>query len=76
MRKIIHVCQSVEGALKSWTKQDWQNIADHNNTTVHAVKERFRIWAFEGKRVIPLGEPCEGFSYQDGCPGHIIEDEE
>jgi hypothetical protein len=24
----------------------------------------------KGHRVIPVGDACEGFSYQTGCPGH------
>jgi hypothetical protein len=24
----------------------------------------------KGWEVLPLGQPCEGFSYQTGCPGH------
>jgi hypothetical protein len=23
-----------------------------------------------GHDVIPMGEPCEGFDYKKGCPGH------
>jgi len=68
--KTIHICQSVSGALKNWSKKEWESVAKHNKMTADALKERFRIYEFEGKRVIPLGEPCEGFSYQDGCPGH------
>ncbi len=25
----------------------------------------------EGKVVLPVGEPCEGFDYLKGCPGHV-----
>lgn len=66
----IHVCQSVQGALKNWKKKEWESVARSNDTTADALKEQFRIFDFEGKRVIPLGEACEGFSYQTGCPGH------
>lgn len=24
----------------------------------------------EGKRFLPLGDGCDGFSYETGCPGH------
>ena len=70
MRRTIHFCQSVDGALKNWDRRQWEQVAKHNGMTANAVKERFRIWQFEGKRVIPIGEACEGFSYVDGCPGH------
>jgi hypothetical protein len=68
--KKYHICQSVSGALKNWSKKEWENMANHNGMTVDAVKERFRIYEFEGKNVIPLHQECEGFSYKDGCPGH------
>lgn len=54
----------------------WDEVGASNGMTGAAVKEKFRIWDFEGKRVIPIGEPCEGFSYQDGCPGHEITEQE
>lgn len=66
----IHVCQSVGGALKNWGKKEWASVAKSNNMTIDALKEQFRIMEFEGKRVIPIGDPCEGFSYLTGCPGH------
>jgi hypothetical protein len=25
----------------------------------------------KGRRVLPMGPPCEGFSYETGCPGHL-----
>lgn len=75
MSTTIHICQSVSGAIKNWDKKTWQAIAKDNNMTVEAIKERFRIYEFEGKKVIPIGDPCEGFSYQDGCPGHEARNE-
>ncbi len=41
---------------------------------LEALKEQFRIMEFEGVKVIPFGEPCEGFSYQTGCSGHEVID--
>lgn len=70
MSRIIHVCQSVDGAIKNWGPREWKSLAQSNNMTIAAVKEQFRIMQFEGKKVIPIGEPCDGFSYQDRCPGH------
>lgn len=72
MRRKLHLCQSVSGALKNWSKKEWEHMAKHNNMSVDAVKERFRIMDFERKKVIPLSDECEGFSYQDGCPGHEV----
>jgi len=71
----MHMCQSISGALRNWDKKTWEIVARDNNMTVNAVKEKFRIWEFEGKKVIPFNEPCEGFSYETGCPGHPVEEE-
>lgn len=70
MRRTVHVCQSVEGALKNWKAREWKSIAKSNGVTVAEAKEAFWEYMREGKRVIPIGEACEGFSYQTGCPGH------
>lgn len=67
------MCQSVSGALKNWDKKTWDAVGRDNNIPGEWVKERFRIMEFEGKKVIPLNDPpCEGFSYETGCPGHEV----
>ena len=71
-KRELHLCQSVSGALKNWRKAEWESVAKHNNATVREIKEQFKIYAFEGKLVIPLGPICEGFSYISGCQGHEI----
>lgn len=75
MRRKVHLCQSVPGALANWKRKDWEHVAKANNTTVNAIREAFKIMEFEGKLVIPIGEPCEGFDYKTGCPGHLVEDD-
>lgn len=67
-----HLCLSVSGALKNWTKKEWAAVAKDNNTTADHVKEQFRIYDFESKKVIPFNDPCDGFSYETGCPGHEV----
>ena len=76
MRKTIHMCQSVSGAIKNWNKKTWEAVAKDNGMTVPYLKEKFRIMEFEGKKVIPIHEECEGFSYETGCPGHLITKDE
>jgi len=71
----IHCSQSISGALKNWSRKDWERVAADNGTTAVALKEKFRIWEFEGKKVLPLSDECEGFSYETGCPGHPIKEE-
>lgn len=36
----------------------------------HAI-DYLRLCQYEGKRVIPMGDGCYRFSFQNGCPGHI-----
>lgn len=74
MKTTHHFCQDVRGALKNWNKQQWTDVAADNNMSVVACKEWFRIKEFEGVKVIPIGQRCEGFSDQTGCPGHPIDE--
>lgn len=70
MGRRIHVCQSVEGALMHWDFNQWHAVAKDNKMSVNEVKRWFLQCVREGKKVIPLHEECEGFSYETGCPGH------
>lgn len=70
-----HFSQSVSGALKNWTDRDWARLAAENKTSVNELKDYFWSALEDGKRVLPIGEPCEGFSYKTGCPGHEVKDE-
>jgi hypothetical protein len=74
MRKKLHMCQSIEGALKNWSPSQWKAVARDNKLTVAQVKSEFRHYLREGKRVLPLSNDCEGFDYENGCPGHEIND--
>jgi hypothetical protein len=70
MGTLKHICQSVEGALRNWKKRDWNAVAQSNNSTATEMENHFWDLHSKGTKVIPIGEPCEGFSYQTGCPGH------
>lgn len=70
MVRRIHVCQSIEGALRNWSKRDWKSLAKSNGITADEAMDYFWEQHAMGRKVLPIGEPCEGFSYQDGCPGH------
>jgi hypothetical protein len=65
-----HIAQSIAGAVKNWDDSMWKSLAKDNKCTVSDVKDYFLNALAEGKKVIPIGEPCEGFSYITGCPGH------
>lgn len=75
-RRRLHFSQSVSGALKHWTKDQWETVAQENNTTAERLMEKFRIMEFEGKKLIPMnGIYCEGYSFENGCPGHEAKDQ-
>ena len=44
--------------------------SDGSIPTYEEVREWLLDRLQEGKRRLPVGEPCEGFSYETGCPGH------
>ena len=68
----IHCCVSIRGALK-WPKRKLRGmLVDESGRKLTA--DEVREWLFDqlalGRRVLPMGAPCEGFSYETGCPGH------
>lgn len=70
-----HMTINIEGALRN--KKILNCFTDDNEKPMHPadVRKYLKQCLKEGKRVIPLsGEPCEGFDYQTGCPGHVISD--
>ncbi len=76
MKKIHHWCQDVRGALRNWSKSQWDDVGEDNGMTGAAAKKHFELYQLEGKRVIPMSvPPCDGFSYETGCPGHPVPEE-
>lgn len=75
MNRLVHIVQSVEGALTNWKKTDWDHVAKENNTTPEVVMEYFERCKSRGVKFIPIGDPCEGFTSDRGCPGHEVKDE-
>jgi hypothetical protein len=63
------MCLSIEGTLdprnKKSLKHFWPGL------TAPQAKNLLKGYLAEGKKVLPFGEPCEGFSYETGCPGHL-----
>jgi len=77
--KIIHVCQSVRGALRNWRAREWENCVTDPETGKTLTPNEVREWLFDelarGHEVIPFGDPCEGFDFSGGgCPGHPQEE--
>jgi hypothetical protein len=72
MGTILHCCIDIRGMLK-WSKPKLRGAfrdASGRPLTADEVREHLFDCLAEGKKVLPLGEECEGFSYQTGCPGH------
>lgn len=68
----IHLSQSIQGALKNWSKEDWDENGKENGMSGDELKFIFKKMDLEGKKLIPIDGPCDGFSYETGCPMHEI----
>lgn len=70
--RTVHMCLDIRGALR-WPKTRLRGLLTDEDGRP-ATADQAREWLLdrlgEGKRVLPLGEACEGFSYETGCPGH------
>lgn len=76
MPKTIHMCVSVRGML-NWSrvdaKRNMKSITKSDGTryaSFDELKNELYDELAKGHEVLPLGEPCEGFDYKKGCPGH------
>ena len=72
MSRMLHCCQSVRGAMRL-SKRDLAKMFKRDDGSPVSADDAWEHLADElarGREVIPLGEPCEGFDYVDGCPGH------
>ncbi len=73
MSRTIHCCLDVRGALKNMTRRQLADLFRHDDgsrATSDEAKEHLMDAISKGYQVLPFGPPCEGFSYQTGCPGH------
>ena len=70
---ILHMCLSVRGAL-NWPRRKlkgmFRDIATGRPCSADQAREFLLDELSQGHEVIPLGSPCEGFDYRNGCPGH------
>jgi hypothetical protein len=66
--------------MLGWGKQETvrnlRTITKTDGTPFSSVYE-FRQMCMDelanGHEVLPMGEPCEGFDYKTGCPGHEVQ---
>ena len=75
--KIVHVSVDVAGmiALLSRSRARWARGMKHPDTGEPLTREeaidRLLGMLAQGVLRLPIGAPCEGFSYETGCPGHL-----
>jgi hypothetical protein len=73
MSTVLHTCLDIRGAL-AWPKARLKGLLRHDDGR-EASSEEVHEWLCDqlaaGKRVLPMGEPCDGFSFETGCPGHV-----
>ena len=67
-----HMCVDIEGVLR-WPDKDLRRLFTTEGThekSGKVVRDWLKLQLLQGKRVLPMGEKCEGWSDVDGCPGH------
>ncbi len=72
MSRVLHMTIDIRGAL-DMPRGATRRMLRRSDGSIPTYEE-VRVWLLdrlqEGKRRLPVGEPCEGFSYETGCPGH------
>lgn len=71
----IHLCLDVSGAIRNKMFSGFRDEQGKRMSRKAAHQELLNLQA-QGIKVIPIGERCEGFSYETGCPGHDVQDED
>lgn len=70
--RILHCVLDIQGVL-DWPSARLVGLFRHSDGRVATAEEaraQLRDLLAEGKAMLPLGGPCDGFSYKTGCPGH------
>ncbi|MNJ60112.1 hypothetical protein D3C77_558250 [compost metagenome] len=74
--RTFHIHLSVRGALRDFSKRELKDLfhfEDGRNCTAAEAKEYLAECLAQGREVLPLGTPCDGFDFSGGgCPGHEI----
>lgn len=71
--KTFHMVLDIRGCLANWSPRDMRGMFKHDDGRVMDPREARNVLVDElakGRRVLPIGDECEGFDYQNGCPGH------
>lgn len=72
------MCLDISGALR-WPDKDLAKMFTDDGTPRSGsyVRDWLKLQQAKGRRVLPMCDPpCEGFSYETGCPGHPCEETE
>lgn len=72
----FHVCADIRGMLR-WDGRKLNGALlrdDGSKMSADEVREVLYDCLAKGWKVLPVGNPCEGFSYETGCPGHPAHD--
>jgi hypothetical protein len=67
-----HMCVDIEGVLR-WPDKDLRRLFTtdgQHEKSGRLVRDWLKLQLLQGKRVLPMGEKCEGWSDITGCPGH------
>lgn len=74
MKRTFHVCLNIEGFLLNATPRDFKRMFVHDGRPVDwRTAKRFLLEQLAlGRKVLPYGPICPGFSYETGCPGHEV----
>lgn len=70
MSKILHVGLSIRGALKDETLARCITAKDGRQLSQLEIHNILCDLLADGVEMIPIGEPCEGWNWKTGCPGH------
>jgi len=73
MTRNFHVSMSVRGALKNKSFEGFTD-ANGNEVTKNQAQDFLMDQLSMGREKVPFGEPCEGYDYIKGCPGHEIKE--
>jgi hypothetical protein len=71
MKVIRHMSMNIEGLLR-WNK-NMNGLFEENGKRISHKQAMAYLLECKSKgwKVIPMtGVPCEGWSYETGCPGH------
>lgn len=78
MRRVVHCCVDVRGCLEG-PKRMLRGMFSENGKTLTPNQARAYLLdeLAQGHLVLPMSNPpCEGFSYETGCPGHDVAESE